>query len=219
MTVAYTITRAALKAGDHKAAVRTKNGTKPDRRDIAALARVLKRTRPQKHLPGRSAWGVPANKEDNKMDSYTTIIERRHVPTINTPKPVVLYLRGNSRAMYKNSIETQRSALHSYCATNGLTIAAEYVDEGASGNSPLREGFQSMLADATSNPEWDTILVQSHSRFFRNAHAAHEYTTHLGNLGIQILSITQPAVGADAQQLMQDIVCTFAEYKRADSSK
>ena len=43
MTVTYTLTRAALKAGNHKAAARTKSGTKPDRRDIAALARVLKR--------------------------------------------------------------------------------------------------------------------------------------------------------------------------------
>lgn len=43
MTISYTITRTALKAGDHKAAARTKSGTKPEKRDTQTLTRVLKR--------------------------------------------------------------------------------------------------------------------------------------------------------------------------------
>ena len=44
------------------------------------------------------------------------------------------------------SIENQRDIVRKYCATNGVTLVGEFVDDGRSGLNTDRAGFQEALS-------------------------------------------------------------------------
>lgn len=86
---------------------------------------------------------------------------------------VAMYLRLSQedkikRNVESNSIENQRRILKQYIDdSENLALINEYVDDGYSGTSFNRPGFQKMLDDI-HNKKIDTIIVKDLSRFGRN---------------------------------------------------
>lgn len=86
---------------------------------------------------------------------------------------VGMYLRLSQEDKIKkekesNSIENQRSIIKNYIDKNDdLVFINEYVDDGFTGTSFNRPGFQKMLDDLKNN-KIDTIIVKDLSRFGRN---------------------------------------------------
>lgn len=86
---------------------------------------------------------------------------------------VGMYLRLSQEDKIKkekesNSIENQRSIIKNYIDKNDdLVFINEYVDDGFTGTSFNRPGFQKMLEDL-KNSKIDTIIVKDLSRFGRN---------------------------------------------------
>lgn len=86
---------------------------------------------------------------------------------------VGIYLRLSQEDKIKkdtesNSIENQRRIIKKYIEGNeDLVFISEYVDDGYSGTSFNRPGFQEMLEDL-KNSKIDTIIVKDLSRFGRN---------------------------------------------------
>ena len=85
---------------------------------------------------------------------------------------VGIYLRLSQEDKIKkdtesNSIENQRRIIKKYIDSNeDLVFISEYVDDGYSGTSFNRPGFQEMLKDL-KNSKIDTIIVKDLSRFGR----------------------------------------------------
>lgn len=65
------------------------------------------------------------------------------------------------------SIQNQRELLRRYCDEQGFTITREFQDDGYSGLSMNRPGFQEML-EAAKNGEFDVCLTKDMSRLSRN---------------------------------------------------
>lgn len=86
---------------------------------------------------------------------------------------VGIYLRLSQEDKVKkdtesNSIENQRRIIKKYIDSNeDLVFISEYADDGYSGTSFNRPGFQEMLKDL-KNSKIDTIIVKDLSRFGRN---------------------------------------------------
>ena len=86
---------------------------------------------------------------------------------------VGIYLRLSQEDKIKkdtesNSIENQRRIIKKYIDSNeDLVFISEYVDDGYSGTSFNRPGFQEMLKDLKKS-KIDTIIVKDLSRFGRN---------------------------------------------------
>lgn len=73
-----------------------------------------------------------------------------------------------------NSITNQRQILTDYANQQGFKIAGEYVDDGVSGVSFDRPGFQQMLEDIKEK-KVNMVIVKDQSRLGRNRIQTDQY--------------------------------------------
>jgi site-specific DNA recombinase len=94
------------------------------------------------------------------------------------PQTVALYLRVSTvrQAEKDLSIPDQRRQATAYCAAKGWSVVAEYEEAGASATDDRRPAFQRMIGDACGSAHpFDTVVVHSFSRFFRDAFQSQLY--------------------------------------------
>lgn len=90
------------------------------------------------------------------------------------------------------SIPDQLRQMRDWCKRNGYSVAKEYIEPGASATDDRRPQFQQMIADATIKPSpYETIIVHSLSRFFRDLIEFALYERRLNKVGVKVISITQ----------------------------
>lgn len=88
-----------------------------------------------------------------------------------------------------DSAEFQVSKCRSYCDANDYVVVGVYKDEGLSGGSSDRPGFQEAVAHACR--EKAVLVVYSLSRFARNTQDALHYSETLRLCGANLASLTE----------------------------
>lgn len=135
---------------------------------------------------------------------------------------VALYARVSTtrQAEADLSIPDQLKQMRAWCHVNGLVVAKEYVEAGASAMDDKRPAFQQMIATATLKPSpFDSIIVHSRSRFFRDLFDCLRYERMLKKSGVKLISITQ-LTSDDAQgDMMAMMISMFDEYQSKENSK
>ncbi len=134
-----------------------------------------------------------------------------------------LYLRVSTKRQAEKdlSIPDQRKQLEAFCRQRDWTVAAEFVEAGASGTSDERRpAFQSMLGSALGpDKPFDVIVVHSFSRFFRDAYKFEYHRRKLDKSGVGVISITQE-VGEDPMgEMVRQILTLFDEYQSKENAK
>ena len=135
---------------------------------------------------------------------------------------VALYARVSTSRQADNelSIPDQLRQLNEWCEANSRTIVMEYIEPGASARDDKRPVFQQMIADAMLRPApFDTILVHSLSRFFRDSLEFALYERKLKKVGIKIISITQQTADDSAGEMARKMFSLFDEYQSKENSK
>jgi len=90
---------------------------------------------------------------------------------MTTPVRAALYLRVSTGRQADNdlSIPDQRRQAKAYCVSRDWEIVADYVEPGVTATDDRRPEAQRMIDAATAKPPaFNTILVHSFSRFFRD---------------------------------------------------
>ena len=126
----------------------------------------------------------------------------RHVkaPTsgIDGPGRVAIYARVSTgkQAEQDLSIPDQLAQAEAWAGQNAAEIVARFVEPGASATDDRRPEFQKMI-DAATGPDrpFDTVLVHSMSRFFRDQYLCEMYLRKLARAGVAVASITQTPLG------------------------
>jgi site-specific DNA recombinase len=118
-----------------------------------------------------------------------------YLPLAPHAKFTVLYLWVSSREQVEGySIDAQRRASHEWAKLRGLTIIAEYVDEGISARPDLiakRPAFARMLGDAETGA-FSVIVVHKMDRFARNLRITLECLERLGRAHVGVASVSEP---------------------------
>ena len=127
-------------------------------------------------------------------------------------KSCVAYMRYSTDNQTENSIEYQRAAIKEYCNRTGLTLLQEFVDEAHSATNVQRPEFQRMMKEAMNGPDWETIIVYDLSRLFRNVTDAAFYKSKLNDMGIKIISVSEPLPDSDEGWLTETFTDTLNEY-------
>jgi site-specific DNA recombinase len=126
------------------------------------------------------------------------------------------------QAEHDLSIPDQRRQLASWCSAHGYTVAAEFIEGGASAGDDRRPIFQQMIERACDGEQaFELILVHSYSRFFREAFEQEFYLRKLAKHGVRVVSITQP-VGDESepvQAMMRKVIALFDEYQSKENAK
>ena len=133
-----------------------------------------------------------------------------------------LYLRVSTgrQAEHDLSIPDQRAQTQAWVAQRGWTVAAEYIEPGASATDGKRPEFQKMIERACDGENaFDVIVVHSFSRFFRDAFGLEFYVRKLAKHGVRLVSITQELGDDPAQVMMRQVIALFDEYQSKENAK
>ncbi len=153
---------------------------------------------------------------------------RNPMPVCQTDEPAfrraALYMRVSTgrQAEHELSIPDQRTQLRTWCQVNGYTVAAEFIEAGASAGDDRRPVFQQMIERACDGGQaFNYIIVHSYSRFFREAFEQEFYLRKLAKHGVRVVSITQP-VGDESEPvhaMMRKVIALFDEYQSKENAK
>ncbi len=138
------------------------------------------------------------------------------------PARAALYLRVSTGRQAESdlSIPDQRRQLAAYAVTKGLAVAAEFVEPGNTATDDKRPAFQAMIDAGLEKPAtFDTILVHSFSRFFRDQFLFEFYTRKLARNGVRLVSITQELGDDPMGIMMRQIMALFDEYQSRENAK
>ncbi|AZO46172.1 recombinase family protein [Mesorhizobium sp. M7D.F.Ca.US.005.01.1.1] len=133
-----------------------------------------------------------------------------------------LYLRVSTgrQAEHDLSIPDQRRQLQAYCQTKGIAVTTEFVEPGASATDDKRPEFQRMMDAASQRPApFDTIIVHSFSRFFRDQFQLEFYVRRLAKNNVRLTSVTQDLGDDPMSTMMRQIMALFDEYQSKENAK
>ena len=104
---------------------------------------------------------------------------------------VVSYSRISSDKQKVISIEAQQEAIHKYCASHGYICIKDYADEGISGLTDDRPGFQQMIQDAIADDRVSKVIVHKLDRFSRHNLYSRFYINKLQDEGVRVESVME----------------------------
>ena len=131
-------------------------------------------------------------------------------------KIAAAYIRVSTDDQIEYSPESQRKALYDYAKRNDMIIPEEFVfcDEGISGRSTKRPGFQRMIGTAKLKPTpFEVILVWKFSRFARNREDSIVYKSMLRKqCGIEVVSVSEQLSEDKTSILIEALLEAMDEY-------
>ena len=99
----------------------------------------------------------------------------------------VAYARYSSDKQQESSITVQLAEIKKFCASQGIHLIHEYIDEAQTGTNSNRKQFQQMIKDAPQK-EFQLVVVHRMDRWARNVDDARYYKKFLKRHGIKIVS-------------------------------
>ncbi len=129
-------------------------------------------------------------------------------------KSAIAYYRYSSHSQNEASIDQQREAAQKYAKEHGITIIREYIDEGISGTTDERPGFQQMLYEAKKLQPGYLILWKT-DRLARDRKTSTDAKHQLRSIGCEILYIAESIPNAPEGVLMESFLEGMALFKAA----
>lgn len=118
-----------------------------------------------------------------------------------------------------NSIANQKKILERYCRDHGFTGIRHYEDDGYSGTSFNRPGFQEMLADVKAG-KISRVIVKDMSRFGRDYLQVGMYTDILfPDFGVHFIAVNDGVDSTRGDNEFTAIRNVFNEMYARDTSK
>lgn len=132
-------------------------------------------------------------------------------------KIAAAYIRVSTEDQVEYSPDAQLAEIRKYAAAHGYILPNEFIfmDEGISGkHTAKREEFNRMIGVAKQKPKpFDAILLWKFSRFARNRQDSIVYKSMLRHdLGIDVISISEPLAEDKTSILMEAIIEAMDEY-------
>ena len=143
------------------------------------------------------------------MASMKRTIERngRHI------KRAVAYARFSSNNQRDESIDAQLRAIRDYCERENIQLIDIYTDEAQSATSDNRDDFKNMIDDIFKGKiDVDTVLVHKFNRFARNKYDSAIYKKRLREIGITVVSVTQPIDDSPEGRILESLIEAMDEY-------
>lgn len=136
----------------------------------------------------------------------------------------VIYIRVSDEKQTRGaSLNDQERICRSWAATAGLHVVAVYCDDGKSAwkdDLRHRPQFARLLAEArSSRRQFGAVLVFKLDRFARRARIYHTCRWQLEQVGVKLLSATEPNEESAAGRLSSGMLAEFAEFYSSQLSE
>lgn len=125
---------------------------------------------------------------------------------------IAIYARVSTTRQAENdlSIPDQLRQIREWAKANSHIVVMEYVEPGATATDDKRPQFQRLIQDALQKPApYDSIVVHSLSRFFRDPIQMGFYERKLKKNKVKLISITQQTSDDSQGEMMRLIISTL----------
>ena len=143
------------------------------------------------------------------MASMTRTIKRNgdHI------RRAVAYGRFSSNNQRDESIDAQLRAIRDYCERENIQLVEIYTDEAQTATTDMRDDFKNMIDDIfAGRVDVDTVLVHKFNRFARNKYDSAIYKKRLRDIGIKVVSVTQPIDDSPEGRILESLIEAMDEY-------
>lgn len=96
----------------------------------------------------------------------------------------------------EDTIEVQVERCSEWCQKQGLPVLDIFADMAVSGMKDTRPQYARMMEQLKQGGA-DTVVIYDQSRMFRKMTAWFIFREELENMGVRVISVTQPAIGGD----------------------
>ena len=111
-------------------------------------------------------------------------------------------------------VNLQLIPLREYVQRQGWTIFKEYIDEGYSGSTTNRPGFQALLKDCRRRLV-ETVAIWKLDRLFRSLENFVQVASELQSLNIRLVSLTESIdLGTSQGRLMANLLAIFSQFEK-----
>jgi site-specific DNA recombinase len=128
-----------------------------------------------------------------------------------------LYARFSTENQRKESVDDQFRECQAVADREGLIVVAKYQDEGISGGTAKRAGYQAMLT-AARGAEFDILISEDVSRLWRSRAEFGPRSAELEDLGIHWISCVGQDTRRDGWGLVIQILQAMGEQQRREAS-
>jgi site-specific DNA recombinase len=128
-----------------------------------------------------------------------------------------LYARFSTDKQREASIEDQFRECERVASREGMTVVARFSDEGVSGGTTNRKGYQKLLAAARLR-EFDVLITEDIDRLWRNRAEFGPRSAELEDLGVTWLSCVGDDTRREGWGLTIQIKAAMAEGERRKGS-
>lgn len=132
----------------------------------------------------------------------------------STINRVVAYARYSSNNQREESIDAQLRAIGDYCEREDIQLVEVYTDEAQSATSDNRDDFMVMIDALLKGKitDVDAVLVHKFNRFARNKYDSALYKKRLRDMGIKVISVTQPIDDSPEGRILESMIEAMDEY-------
>lgn len=128
-------------------------------------------------------------------------------------RKAVAYARFSSNNQREESIDAQLRAIRDYCERENIQLVDIYSDEAQSAKTDNRDDFKNMTdAIFKGNYDIDAVLVHKFNRFARNKYDSALYKKRLRDIGIKVVSVTQPIDDSPEGRILESLIEAMDEY-------
>lgn len=126
----------------------------------------------------------------------------------------VAYGRFSSSNQRDESIDAQLRAIGDYCEREGIQLVEVYTDEAQSATTDNRDDFMVMIDALLKGKltDIDAVLVHKFNRFARNKYDSALYKKRLRDMGIKVISVTQPIDDSPEGRILESMIEAMDEY-------
>ena len=130
----------------------------------------------------------------------------------NKKYKALAYCRFSSTNQRESSIESQMLAIKRYAAEHDIAVEKFFADRAMSGKSEKRRvEFQKLLAECESG-DYDFVIVHKFDRLGRNLSNMLKNMSRFEELGVELISVTQPDMGGTSGKLFRLIQWCLDEF-------
>ncbi len=131
----------------------------------------------------------------------------------NPIRRAVAYARFSSNNQRDESIDAQLRAIREYCERENIQLVEIYTDEAQSATTDVRDDFRNMIDDIIAGKlDIDIVLVHKFNRFARNKYDSAIYKKRLRDIGITVVSVTQPIDDSPEGRILESLIEAMDQY-------
>lgn len=131
-------------------------------------------------------------------------------------KRAISYCRVSSKEQSVNfSLQSQKEACHGWAVKHGCIVIREFVNEtGESAKTADRKALQDLLKFVSKKEnKVDALIVWKYDRLARNMGDYIELIKLFDRLGIEIISVTEPADATASGKFMRNVLGSVAQFE------